>query len=214
MFATMGAYAAQVVAESGTSDAVAGLGMGTPEEPKVKHHTSFGLKFVKGAVTEVIPPSEEPEGEGEEPTEPEQPEEPEREPGGPRVDARVESLLTLDLSGDTYKLEEILWMDPVESKWLHHIFLDVVDSEGRRLAGEKVRVSWSDGAVDILIEEKPGEPWGGNFGMYATMGSYAVRVVAVSGTSDAVTGLGMGTPEEPDVKHHTSFVIKFRKSGA
>jgi hypothetical protein len=194
----------------------------------VKHHTSFGLRFVKGPVTEVIPPSEEtepkeePEGEGEPPTEPEKPEEPEGEPevepeqpakpGGPKVDPRIQSLLNLDLSGDTYKLEEILWMDPVESKGLHHIFLDVVDSEGRRLAGEKVRVSWSDGAVEVLIEEKPGEPWGGNFAMFATMGSYAVRVAAASGTSDAVAGLGMGTPAEPHVKHHTSFGLKFRKS--
>jgi hypothetical protein len=222
MFATMGSYAVQVVAASGTSDAVAGLGMGTPEEPKVKHHTSFGLRFVKGAVTDAVPPSEEtepeeePEGEVEQPAEPEKPEEPDQpaKPGGPRVDPRVQSLLTLDLSGDTYKLEEILWMDPVESKGLHHIFLDVVDREGQRLAGENVRVSWSSGAVDVPIEEKPGEPWGGNFGMFATMGSYAVQVVAASGASDAVAGLGMGTPEEPKVRHHTSFGIRFRKFSA
>ncbi|HSR32851.1 MAG TPA: hypothetical protein VLY63_19990, partial [Anaerolineae bacterium] len=140
---------------------------------------------------------------------PEKPEPDEPKVAGPKVDPRVQSLLSLNLKGDTYKLEEIVWMDPVESRGLHHIFLDVVDPEGQRLAGEKIRVSWSDGEVVILIEEKPGEPWGGNFAMFATMGSYTARVVAASGASDAVSGLGMGTPDEPGIKHHTSFGLRF-----
>jgi hypothetical protein len=37
--------------------------------------------------------------------------------------------------------------------------------------------------------------------------------VAASGASDKVAGLGMGTPEEPGIKHHTSFGLKFRKIG-
>jgi hypothetical protein len=102
-------------------------------------------------------------------------------------------------------------MDPDESRGLHHIFVDVVDRDGRRLAGEKVRVSWADGEAVVPVEEKPGEPWGGNFAMFATMGSYAVEVVADSGVSDGVQGLGMGTPGEPDIKHHTSFGLRFRK---
>jgi hypothetical protein len=102
-------------------------------------------------------------------------------------------------------------MDPEESRGLHHIFVDVVDQGGRRLAGEKLRVSWSDGEAVIPVEEKPGEPWGGNYAMYATMGSYSVEIVAGAGDSDRVAGLGMGTPEEPGTKHHTSFGLRFRK---
>jgi hypothetical protein len=72
-------------------------------------------------------------------------------------------------------------------------------------------VSWAGGEVLVPIEEKAGEPWGGNFPMYTAMGSYTVTIVPTSGTSDLVAGLGMGTPEEPKVKYHTSFGLKFRK---
>jgi hypothetical protein len=217
MFATMGSYSVEMVAGAGASDRVAGLGMGTPEEPGVKHHTSFGLRFVLRPGSEPVPesdkpevvPEEEPVVEPEEPTERPEPTEAE----GLVVDSRIKSLLDLDLAGDTYKLEEIVWMDPVESRGLHHIFVDVVDQGGRRLAGEKLRVNWSDGEAIIPVEEKPGEPWGGNYAMYATMGSYSVEMVAGAGASDRVAGLGMGTPEEPGVKHHTSFGLRFRKLG-
>jgi hypothetical protein len=129
----------------------------------------------------------------------------------PKVDPRIASLIQLDLGGDLYKLQEVIWMDVTESKNLHHIFVDVVDEQGKRLVGEQVRVSWADGETILVTEEKPGEPWSGNFGMFATMGSYAATVVSPSGTSDSVAGLGMGTPQEPNIKHHTSFGLKFRK---
>jgi hypothetical protein len=216
MFATMGSYAVTVVSPSGTSDSVAGLGLGTPSEPNVKHHTSFGLKFVRRSERKGVPPpkdvEEKPKKEQEQkpvvgPTEPAGP----GEAVAPKVDPRIASLIQLDLGGDLYKLEEVVWMDVIASKNLHHIYVDVVDEQGKRLAGEKVRVSWADGEANIITEEKPGEPWSGNFGMFATMGSYAVTVVSPSGTSDSVAGLGLGTPSEPNVKHHTSFGLKFRK---
>jgi hypothetical protein len=158
-------------------------------------------------------PEEEPEDEDDvekdEPTD--DPEEDDAVAREPKIDPRIKSLLELDLQGTIYKLKEVVWMDPDESHGLHHIFVDVVDKDGRRLAGEKIRVSWSDGETVIPVEEKPGEPWGGNYAMYATMGAYAVEVVGTSGASDKVGGLGMGTPQEPHIKHHTSFGLTFRK---
>jgi hypothetical protein len=216
MFATMGSYAVTVVSPIGASDSVAGLGLGTPQEPNVKHHTSFGLTFVRRSEREDAPPQkdveEKPKEEKEhepviDPTEPTEP----HEAAAPKVDPRIASLIQLDLGGDLYKLEEVIWMDVIQSKNLHHIYVDVVDEQGNRLAGERVRVSWADGEAFIVTEEKPGEPWAGNFGMFATMGSYAVTVVSPSGASDSVAGLGLGTPNEPNVKHHTSFGLKFRK---
>jgi hypothetical protein len=214
MYATMGSYAVEVVGTSGASDKVEGLGMGTPQEPHVKHHTSFGLTYVERPEQDDSeePPEEEEDPKEEEDTKPKP--EPKPEPDdkdAPEVDPRVESLLTLALDGDTYDLVKVVWMDPDESHGLHHIFVDVVDKDGRRLAGEKIRVSWSDGETVIPVEEKPGEPWGGNYAMYATMGAYAVEVVGTSGASDKVGGLGMGTPQEPHIKHHTSFGLTFRK---
>jgi hypothetical protein len=227
MYATMGSYKVGMLAPGASSDIVGGLGMGTPEDPGVKHHTSFGLRFVRrsGTGEPASPDESEPTGEAEPdkepqppeptpdkepPTEPDQPVQPDRGTM-PRIDARIEALLTLDLTGEIYKLEEIVWMDPDESRGLHHIFIDVVDEQGRRLAGEKFRVAWSNEEVIVPVEEKPGEPWGGNYPMYATMGSYSVRMVSSIGASDQVAGLGMGTPEDPDVKHHTSFGLRFRK---
>jgi hypothetical protein len=215
MYATMGSYTVSVVPASGSSDGVAGLGMGTPEQPKTKLLTSFGLRFVKQAPGAHTPST----GPGTQPGT-----EPGGQPGGgpghptgpvvagePKIDARIRSLITLDLTGDTYKLAEVTWMDPVQSGGLHHIFVDIIDQQGKRLAGEKVRVKWADGEDMVAIEEKAGEPWAGNFPMYATMGSYTVQVVPTSGTSDRVAGLGMGTPEQPKMKHHTSFGLKFLK---
>jgi WD40 repeat protein/heme exporter protein D len=129
--------------------------------------------------------------------------------GWPAVDPRIASLVQLDLGGDLYKLQEVVWMDVTESKNLHHIFIDVVDEQGQRLVGEQIRVSWADGETNLVTEEKPGEPWSANFGMFATLGSYAVTVVSASGTSDSVAGLGMGTPQQPNIKHHTSFGLRF-----
>lgn len=130
---------------------------------------------------------------------------------GPKIDPRISALLSMELGDHVYQLEEVVWMDPDESRGLHHIFVDVVDEEGRRLAGEKFRVAWSGGEVVVPVEEKPGEPWGGNYPMYATMGSYSVSIASASGSSDLVAGLGMGTPEDLHVKHHTSFGLRFRK---
>jgi hypothetical protein len=227
MYATMGSYKVGMVAAGDSSDVVAGLGMGTPEEPTTKHHTSFGVRFARREVTgepsspdeseppEEAEPDKEPEPQkpipgGEPIPEPDQPVQPDQD-AMPRIDARIQDLLTLDLAGEIFKLEEIVWMDPDESRGLHHIFIDVVDEQGRRLAGEKFRVSWSGEEVIVPVEEKPGEPWGGNYPMYATMGSYSVSIVSPGGASDRVAGLGMGTPKEPHVKHHTSFGLRYRK---
>ena len=221
MYATMGSYKVGILSPGASTDVVGGLGMGTPQDPATKHHTSFGLRFVRrSAVDEPEPtgepePAREPEPQKPEPDdkpapEPDQPAQPDTDTG-PRIDGRIRDLLTLDLAGEIFKLSEIIWMDPDESRGLHHIFVDIVDEQGRRLAGEKFRVSWSGEEVIVPVEEKPGEPWGGNYPMYATMGSYSVSIASASGASDRVGGLGMGTPEDPHVKHHTSFGLRFLK---
>jgi hypothetical protein len=151
-------------------------------------------------------------------------------PGGPEMDSNVQKfidkkLIKLDLEGDAYKLERIIWMPPGfeegQSKHLHHIFVDVVergeDGTDARLFTTEVNVSWFDGEanstkiVPVQIEKPENEPWGGNFPMFNPMGTFTVEVAADAGTSDKVVGLGMGTPDEPAVKHHTSFGLRFRK---
>jgi hypothetical protein len=48
----------QVASEVGTSDSVGGLGLGTPQEPDVGHHTSFGLTFRRKSQSRTEPADE------------------------------------------------------------------------------------------------------------------------------------------------------------
>jgi hypothetical protein len=132
--------------------------------------------------------------------------------GATRIDPRIAPFLGLEVAeANVYRLEEVVWMDPTESQGLRHIFVDVVDSQEKRVAGVKLRVSWPGGAAEMTVEEKVGEPWGANFAMSGTLGSYSVEVVHEAGLSDRVTGLGMGTPDQPELQHLTSFCLRYRK---
>jgi hypothetical protein len=113
-------------------------------------------------------------------------------------------------SGEAYwRLVEARWADPVQSGGRHDVFIDVLDTEGERAMGQEVRAGWSDGHSILIIDKPPSEEWGANFPMYGTLGGYDVLVLDLP--SDRIYGLGLGTAEEPDVKHHTSFYLIFRQ---
>jgi hypothetical protein len=139
-------------------------------------------------------------------------------PESPRTwDPRLDLLgVTLDPApvapGQGYwRLVEALWADPEESAGLHHIFVDVVDASGERVVGQPVVVEWADGSVTLYIEDKPPPEYGANFpmGKESILGSHSVHVGG-GAPSDRIAGLGLGTPEEPDIPHHTSFYLIFR----
>ena len=122
------------------------------------------------------------------------------------VDPRIEDLLAIT-AGAEYTLARAGWRDPEEANGAHHILVDVLDEEGDREVGAAVVVFWADGSTTLIIEEKPGEPFGANFPMYATLGSYGARV-----GDCVVSGMGLGTPQEPNIPHHTVFELVFEKS--
>lgn len=112
-------------------------------------------------------------------------------------------------SGQRYwRLVEARWADEGQSAGRHSIFVNLLDAQGGCAVGQPVLVQWADGQVALIIEDRPATDWGADFGMYNTLGSYAV---CVGGTpSDRVVGLGLGTADAPSFTVHTSFYLTFQ----
>jgi hypothetical protein len=88
-----------------------------------------------------------------------------------------------------------------------------MNPHGQRLVGERVTMTWAGGQSVGVVEEKPGEPFGANFPMNAALGSYSAFAGTDPENSDRVHGMGLGTPEHPDVFTHTCFELVFVKGG-
>lgn len=104
----------------------------------------------------------------------------------------------------------------VEGKYLgeqggkHHILVDVVDENNRRISGHNVRF-WNGGSVRKMTESKLGEMYAVDFPMFAAGWSYGV---AVDGLSDSVFGMGLGTVEQPTMGLHVSYHFVFQRTTA
>jgi len=148
--------------------------------------------------------------------EPEIPEEPavlDEEETVTEIDPRIAAWVSVTgaPAGALYRLARVGWKNEAESQGRHHIYIDVVDGEGRRLAGERVTMTWAGGSSVGVVEEKPGEPFGANFPMNAALGSYGAFAGTDPALSDRVSGMGLGTPEHPGTLIHTSFELVFVK---
>ena len=109
-----------------------------------------------------------------------------------------------------WRLTEVRWQDGFESGSDHTIYIEVVDESGNRIVGQAVEVRWQDGNLTVLVEDKPKPEFGANFPMYTTLGAYAVSISGLP--SDVVSGLGLGTPEQPNFTIHTNFFLTFRRT--
>ena len=127
------------------------------------------------------------------------------------IDARIEDRLTVEPHGSVYRLARVGWKNEEEAQGRHHIYIDVVDDQGRRLAGERVTMVWNGGSSVGVVEEKVGEPFGANFPMHAALGSYSTFAGTDPALSDRVGGMGLGTPEHPGALLHTCFELVFVK---
>lgn len=130
----------------------------------------------------------------------------------PRLDAMGVKLVRAQPAvGQTcFRLVKAKWLNEAESQGLHHIFVDVLDEEGKRIIGQRVLVS-NGGQTILVTEGKPPPELSTNFAMFAVLGSYSCQV---EGVSDVVTGLGMGSPELPTFKLHTCFELTFQREQA
>lgn len=109
-----------------------------------------------------------------------------------------------------YQLVEGAYLDVDQSQGRHHVYVDVIDEQGKRLAGIMVRF-WNGGAIRKPTELKPGELHAVDFPMFASGWSYGV---AVDGLGDSVFGMGLGTPDQPQVGHHVSYRFVFQRTKA
>ncbi len=107
-----------------------------------------------------------------------------------------------------WRLVEARWANEAQSAGKHSIFVEVLNRQGARAVGQPVLLQWADGYVALLVQDRPAPDWGVDFGMYNTLGSYAVTVGG--GPSDRVVGMGLGTADAPNFTVHTSFYLVFR----
>lgn len=113
--------------------------------------------------------------------------------------------------GQSYwRLVKAYWQSKEESGNDHTIYIEVLDENGSRIAGQPVEIRWQDGNLAVLTEDKPPYEYPANFPMYGTLGSYSVSVAGLP--SDTIVGLGMGTPEQPAFTIHTNFLLTFQRT--
>lgn len=120
-----------------------------------------------------------------------------------------------------WKARRVHHLTPEENNFRQHIFLDIVDEEGNRLQGGRVRVRWPGGEQIVTLDKPPGEP-AGNFPMWKYQ-VCEVEALGMSGEalpSDKVTGLhtshkdeGQGDALGNRLFHH-SFAIAFQRAVA
>ncbi len=109
-----------------------------------------------------------------------------------------------------WRLVEARWADEQQSEGRHHIFVNVLDESGKRIIGQPIKVSWREGSVTGVTEDKPATEYSYNFQMYAAGNSYDLSVEGLP--SDTVTGMGLGDIERRAWKIHTSFYLTFQRS--
>lgn len=107
-----------------------------------------------------------------------------------------------------WRLVEARWANEAEAAGKHSIYVEAIDEHGRRTVGQPVVIQWAGGNQSLPVEDRPPPDWGVNFPMYNTLGSYSVSIGG--GPSERVVGMGLGTPDAPAFKVHTSFYLVFR----
>jgi hypothetical protein len=129
-----------------------------------------------------------------------------------RLDAMGVRIAGVDVpAGQPYwRVVKVQWGNEQESQGKHHIYVEVLDEAGNRIVGQPVVVFWPGGQEILRTEDKPAPEYACNFPMYAVLGTYSVRVDGLP--SETLVGLGMGTPELPAWKIHTTFYITFQRT--
>jgi len=109
-----------------------------------------------------------------------------------------------------FRLVRVQWQNEAEAAGDHTIYIEVLDEGGARLIGQGVQIDWVGGSQLVYTEIKPPTEYPANFPMYNVLGSYHVSIAGQP--SDRIQGLGMGTPDAPNIKVHTNFKLVFQRS--
>lgn len=100
------------------------------------------------------------------------------------------------------------WRDEAQSQGKHHILIDVLDEQSRRLTGIPLRLI-NGGEAITFTEAKPGEEAAANFPMFAAGWGYRIEVAYAS---DIVSRLGLGTLGDPMAGVHTGYFFVFQRT--
>ncbi len=103
-------------------------------------------------------------------------------------------------------------LTPAENGGNHHIYLDLLDEQGRRINGAQARVTWPGGEQIVTVDKPPTEP-GTNCPMWKKQ-IYAVEALGLP--SDRVENLHTGHPDEApgNTLFHHSFLVIFQRMAA
>jgi hypothetical protein len=124
----------------------------------------------------------------------------------PRLDARGAVLHAATPSpGQGYwRLVSARWYDEEEAGGRHHILVDLLDLEGKRMVDLPVRIHWSGGETIIQTQAKADEPYAADFGMFAVAPSYGAAPFT-GDPADALWGMGLGSIDQPRFTIHSSY---------
>lgn len=114
--------------------------------------------------------------------------------------------------GPIWRVVRVHHLTPQENGGRHHIFIDMLDEDGKRINGAEARVTWDGGEQIVRVDKPPSEP-GTNFPMWRW------QVCAVEGVglpSDRVENLHTGHPDEApgNTLFHHSFLVVFKRTQA
>lgn len=127
-----------------------------------------------------------------------------------RLDARGVKLIRSSGS-PRWQVVRGKWLDENEARAVgpdHHILVDALDEQGKRLTGVSFVVSWPTGATRITTKGNSGYPWAADYPMSGSLNEFSI--VAVDGLpSDTVTGIGMGKDGNKNI--HTSTLLVFQR---
>ena len=107
-----------------------------------------------------------------------------------------------------FRLTEAKYQNEFEAGGRHHVFVEVLDEQGRRIVGQPVKLAWADGEAKMVTEDKPYPEYAANAPLYGSMEDGTYRVSVDGAASDEVTGLGL------PAKHHVSYLLTFQRGAA
>lgn len=124
----------------------------------------------------------------------------------PRLDARgaVLEAATPSPGQGYWRLVSARWYDEEEAGGRHHILVDLLDEEGKRIVDLPVRIYWAGGETIIHTQAKPNEPYAADFGMFDVAPSYGAAPFTAA-PADALWGMGLGSIEQPRFTIHSSY---------
>lgn len=107
--------------------------------------------------------------------------------------------------GVVFRLVSAKYQDDSQSSGMHHVFVEVLDEQGKRIVGQPVVMAWADGKNVLVTENKPTPEFAANAPMYGPMDKGTYSVYVDGAPSDEISGLGLPG------NHHVNYLLTFQR---